>query len=89
MRTSGEPREPSTQYMVGGVVTSIPPAEWEMYDVPLTFSIAAPCAAAAEEYARQWVESDMCSLYRSGTPCYDRDHIFVDGDARECDCLGH
>ena len=79
----------SDQYMMGNVVTSTPPKEWGMYDVPMTFSVAAPCAAAAEAYVRQWIESERCSLYKSGTPAYDRDHIFVDGDARLCDCVGH
>lgn len=62
-------------------------ADWQMFDVPVTFSVSAPTASAAEAYVRQTLESRL-DLYTDGL-AYERDHAFVDGHARVCDCNGH
>lgn len=61
--------------------------DWQMFDVPVTFSVKAPSAAAAEAYVRQVLETRL-NLYTDGE-AYKDDHAFVDGHARVCDCQGH
>lgn len=61
--------------------------DWQMYDVPVTFSVLAPRGVAAEAYVRQCLEQRL-DLYTRGA-AYERDHAFVDGNARLCDCQGH
>lgn len=62
-----------------------------MYDVPVTFSIRAPSAELATAFVTDWIKQyphnapDVYEGYGHGP----RDHAFVDGDTRLCDCVGH